>query len=280
MTTMTTTPDAPAYAPTAPAARVTFGHLVRAEWIKFWSVRSTIWTLSLMAVAMIALVSLISMVLRSQGEGGNETGLMPFLIAVNFASLALVVLGILTITGEYSTGMIRASVAAEPRRTPVLWSKLAVLGGITLVISALTVAVAALIQTAILGSSLALDLGSPEVLRPLAGNALYLTGIALFAFAWGALLRHSAAAMATVFGLLLVVETAVNAIPWHPLTYIRPFLPSSAGSRITMTDETIASVNSMSEGIQLNAWQGYGVLVAWIVVLLALAAVLLKRRDA
>ncbi|AEI11163.1 MULTISPECIES: ABC transporter permease subunit [Cellulomonas] len=281
--TLTPTP-VPEGIPAKPG--VTFPRLVRSEWIKFWTVRSTVWTVSVMAVVVVALVALISLIIaQNVGEmdaGDGLPALVPYSVAVNLASLAVVVLGVLTITGEYTTGMIRASLSAAPRRTPVLWAKLVVLGGSMMVIATVVVALAAAVQTPILSpKNVALDLGDAETVRVLFGNALYLATITVFAFAFGALLRHSAAAMASVLGLLLVVENAVLAIPWRPLEYVRPFMPASAGYRVAQPQEMIDAMNDqMGRGIELSAWGGYAVLVGWVLVLLAVAAVLLKRRDA
>ena len=129
------------------------------------------------------------------------------------------------------------------------------------------------------GSGLAPDLGDRQSERILLGVPLYLTGIALLAFAIGALLRHSAGALATVLGLLLVVQNLFT-IPWKPLQYINPFLPGTAGVRILMTQSSLNAMTPGSVGATLSPWQGYAVLLAWVAVLLAVAAVLLRRRNA
>jgi len=278
-----TTSAAPTSA--APSHRWTFGRQLRSEWLKFWTVRSTIWTLSVMVVGMIGLVVLISFPMRSAvGDfmTAEEALWAPFEFAVNMGSLAVVVLAVLTITGEYRTGMIRASVTAAPRRTPVLWSKLVILFAVVLVAAAVAIVLAFALQAPIMSSlDASIDLGDAESQRRLFGNVLYLATIGAFAFAVGALLRHSAAALATVLGLMLVVESLVRGIPWEPLEYVRPFMPSSSGYLLASSQESIDSMNAMAgHGIHLSAWGGYAVLVGWVVVLLGLAAVLLKRRDA
>lgn len=285
-TTTATSPAVAAPKSVASPYKVSFGHLLKAEWIKLWSVRSTVWTLSIMIVVMVGLVAAVaglSVVSGAEGESGTGAALGYFALipAVNMASLAVVVLGVLSITGEYTTGMIRASAAAAPRRTPVLWSKITVLFAVILGASLVAVALAYLVELLILGpKDLALDLSDPEALRVLGGCALYLATISIFAFALGALMRHSAAALATVLGLLLVIETVVSAIPWKPLQYVSPLLPATAGAKITQPDSLNEMMNSMTDaGANLTAWQGYGVLVAWVVVLLAVAAVLMRRRD-
>ena len=117
---------------------------------------------------------------------------------------------------------------------------------------------------------LAPDLGDTETLRILIGTALYLTAIAFLAFAIGALLRHSAGALATVLGLLLVVPT-LGVIPLRPLQLVTPFLPAAAGARILMPTQ-ISMMSQAGVGTVLSPWQGYA-------VLLTTAAVLLRRRN-
>ncbi|WP_456823175.1 ABC transporter permease subunit [Cellulomonas sp. P5_E12] len=268
--------------------RLSFGHLVRGEWIKFWSVRSTIWTLAIFLIATVGLVVLISLAYvnaPSPEQGGPpdaSDALGPLSFAVTLGQLALAVLGALTITSEYTTGMIRSSLTAAPKRLPVLWSKAIVL--IVAVFGAALVAVAAgtALQWLFFDSKgLSVDFSDPDMIRPLVGTAVYLATIALFSFALGALMRHSAAAIATVLGLLLVAPILFSSIPWKPLTYMFPFLPGIAGQQLTQTDAQLeAAAASSPIGADLTAWQGYGVLVIWVVVVLGVAAILLKKRDA
>lgn len=262
--------------------RVTFPRVVRSEWIKFRTLRSTIWTLGIMLLLMVGIVTLFSGILASQGtQRGGPTSIDVFTIAASLASLAVVVLGVLVITGEYSTGMIRSTLAAVPRRLPALWAKGLVLALSILIVSAVAVVISLGVMQLFLGAKgLAPDLGNAETVRILAGVPLYLTGIALLAFAIGALLRHSAGALATVLGLLLVVENLFM-IPWKPLQHISPFLPGTAGGKLLMTQAQLdAMTQGSAVGAVLTPWQGYAVLLAWGAVLLTAAAVLLKRRNA
>ncbi|MBX9246144.1 ABC transporter permease subunit [Actinotalea ferrariae] len=278
-----------AQAPGASRPRTTvrpssFGRLVAAEWVKFRSLRSTWWTLAVGAVLMIALA-----VLQTWGtstipddiEFPNLSGAVFVTGGAFLGQLAFCVLGVLAITGEYSTGMIRSTFAAAPRRLPVLWAKLVVIFSAVLLVSVLAVAlswVGSMPWFDELG--LAIDLGNSDDLRIMLGTPLYLATATALAFAIGALVRHSAAGLAIVLGLLLVVEQAFALIPWRPLEVISPFLPSTAGSRLTMDAATQQMMDAGSDVATLTPWQGYGVLVAWVVVLLALAAVLMRRRDA
>ncbi len=269
--------------------RLGFGHLLRGEWIKFWSVRSTTWTLSIFLVATVGLVALISLAFvnaPSPEDGGPPAGaannpLDPLSIAVTLAQLAVAVLGALTITSEYSTGMIRSSLTAVPKRLPMLWSKAIVLVVSVFAVALVAVALSVALQWLLFDSQgFSIDVTDPEMVRPLVGTAVYLATIALFAYALGALLRHSAAALATVLGLLLVAPILFSAIPWEPLQKSAPFLPGVAGQQFTQTNEQLAAAASPGGPVDLTAWQGYGVLVLWVVIVLGVAAVLLKRRDA
>jgi ABC-2 type transport system permease protein len=268
--------------------RLTFPRVVKSEWIKFRTLRSTIWTLAITLALMVGVVALLSAIGASQSDGretGNGSSIVVLTAATALAQLAVTILGVLVITGEYSTGMIRSTLAAVPRRLPALWAKGVVLAASIFVVSSVAVAVSLGIMQLLLGAKgQAPDLGDADTARVLVGVPLYLTGIALFAFAIGAVLRHSAGALATVIGLLLVIEN-LFLFPWKPFQLISPFLPGTAGSRI-MTPQ--AQIDLMSQaaraqgsvGAVLSPWQGYGVLLAWVAVLLTVAAVLLRRRNA
>jgi ABC-2 type transport system permease protein len=282
MTATTTTAPAAAHIATDTSGlRVTFGRLLRSEQIKLWTVRSTPWVLGTTALVLIGVTALGAGTIPVEaGDGKNLIAYNALSTAVFLSQLAIAVVGVLTITGEYSTGMIRSSLSAAPRRTPVLTSKLVVLFLTVVVAAAIAVAVAVAVATAILNSrGPGFDLGNAEAQRVVAGSVLYLATVAALAFAIGALFRHSAAALATVLGLLLVIENLFF-IPWKPLSYLHPFLPGTAGRRLTMSEADIAALNDQMRGPDFTAWQGYGVLVAWVVVLLAIAIWRLKKRDA
>ena len=262
---------------------LTFPRIIKSEWIKFRTLRSTIWTLAITLVLIVGIVTLFSAIFASEpaeitdADGGS---IVAFMIATGIAQLVAIVLAVLAITGEYSTGMIRSTLAAVPRRLPALWAKGAVLAISILVVSTVAVAISLGVMQIFLGAKgLAPDLGKAETVRILAGIPLYLTAIALFAFAIGALLRHSAGALATVLGLLLVIEN-LFLIPWKPLQLIAPFLPGAAGFKILTPQVQIDAMSQGAVGAVLGPWQGFAVLLAWVMVLLAAAAFLLKRRNA
>jgi ABC-2 type transport system permease protein len=267
---------------------LTFPRIVRSEWIKFRTLRSTIWTLATTVVLMVGISLLFAWgVTSSTGQGGNPNdfgGLTGANVATGgyfFGQLTLAVLGVLVISGEYSTGMIRSTLAAVPTRLPALWAKALVLGVTSFVVSCIAIGISVLATRAMLAPlDLAVDLGDPEQVRILLGAALYLTTIALLAYAFGALLRHSAAALAAVLGLLLVVENVFLLIPLTFFEKVSPFLPSTAGAQLMMPQAQIDLMATTATGAVLSPWEGFAVLVAWVVVLLTAAAVLLKRRNA
>jgi len=279
MTTLATT-DAPATGVTTQRAeRVTTGGLLKSEWIKFWTVKSTIWTLSVSSVVIVGLALLASVAIV-HSDDTNPNPLDAFGGTAFLGPLAVAVLGALSITAEYSTGMIRSSFAAEPRRLPVIWAKATILAIVVLVATALAVAIAAVLQWAIFqGKGFYVDATDPQVIRALFGQALYVTAIALFAFALGTLMRQSAAAIATVLGVLLVLPILFQIIPWHVLNDLTPFLPNVAGSQITQTDAQIHA-QSNPDTVTLSAWAGFGVLMAYVVAVMIPGAWRVKTRDA
>jgi ABC-2 type transport system permease protein len=274
MSATATVPATRAAARPAGDVRVTFGRLVRSEWIKLWTVRSTWWVVPITVIAQAGIAWMIAYFgireLADAGVGFDVTA-ADVVGGIQFAQLAICVLAVLTITGEYSTGMIRSTLTAAPTRTPALLAK----GLVVVVVAFVTGVIGTLVSWAVtypvLGEQYRVDLADGVNQRILVGAPLYLAAIALLAFGIGAMLRHSAGALATVLGLLLVVETIVASIPWSFFEKVSPYLPMSAGSQLVQT----AGPDAV-----LSPWEGYGVLVAWGVVALVAAMVLVRRRDA
>ncbi|MGZ4637485.1 MAG: ABC transporter permease subunit [Actinomycetes bacterium] len=272
---------------------VTFPRVLHSEWIKFWSLRSTVWTVAATVVVMGA-VSWLAVFFTAR-EATNPstkpedvavlTALLHdpsvVLTGTELAKLVVAVLGVLIITGEYSTGMVRSTLTAVPRRLPAFWAKALVLTGVT----AGTTVVAEVLAWAVALPTLRshgapLDLGAAETQRILLGGVLYLAGIALLAFAVGAIIRVAAGALATVLGLLLVVEVLFRTLPVDFFRHISPFLPATAGHQLLATQASIEQARAMSSGPVLDPWAGFAVMAVWVTVVLAVAAVQLRRRDA
>lgn len=179
-------------------------------------------------------------------------------------------LGVLLVTGEYATGMIRATLAAVPARLPVLWAKAGLYAVVTFVLTGATSLAAFLLAQPLLGSR-GVGLDVPELPGALLGTAGYLTAIAVLAVALGFLLRSTAGGISLAFGLLLVVPPLGFLLPSSWQDHLLPYLPSSAGAAVS----TVAPQPDL-----LSPAAGALVLAAWALVPLAGAAVALRRRDA
>ncbi|GIG38632.1 ABC transporter permease subunit [Cellulomonas phragmiteti] len=286
MSTATTPRTAPADAP-APAstARLSVWHVLRSEWIKLWSLRSTFWTVGLTIAVLVLLAWAMAASYNFAGNAypgdDGSASLVYFVLAPGqiFGALVLVVLAALTVTGEYGTGQVRSTFAAVPTRLPVLWAKGAVVALVTFLTASVGTGLS-LLLAGLITPALQPDWSDPEMLRIVLGTPLYIATVALLGFAVGALLRSTAAAIATVIGFVLVIESVLNLISWKPLEYVRPFLPSSAGARVATPDELLEMSDGMATmAVNLSPWAGYAVLVGWVVVIVAAAAVRLRTRD-
>lgn len=278
--------------PAVAVHRVTFGRVLRGEWIKFRTLRSTVWTVVVTAVVMVGLALMMAAIMRvaadtpemsegmSQDPGLQAIGLTGTTIVTfgySFGALAVGVLATLIVTSEYSTGTVRSTFAAVPRRLPVLWAKLVVIVLTTAVVVALALVVAYVATAPMLETAgLSVDLSDPEQVRALAGCVLYLATVAAFALAVGTLMRHSAGAIFTIVAIFFVVplifSIVVQATDAAWTDWVNKLLPSVAGERV------------ISRGAETDAlldpWVGYAVLAGYTVVLLVAAALTLRRRDA
>jgi ABC-type transport system involved in multi-copper enzyme maturation permease subunit len=256
--------------------------LLAAEWTKIRSVRSTVWTLLVFVIVAIGFSALIATVISNTwtnpGNHPNHVTLVTDPTAVLFGAgfglgqLAMCVLGVIVISSEYSTGAIRSSLLAVPRRIPMLAAKAAVFVVLDVVVSAITVFAVFFISTAILRSHISITLSQPGVTRAAIGGILYLAVLGLFALAVGGLIRHTAGAIAAVIALVLVVPPLISLIPGTIANHIHGYLPTVAGVLVAQSSQRPADV--------LSPWQGFGVFCLWTAVLLAACGWLLMRRDA
>lgn len=267
--------------PVAPAYRLTFGHVVASEWRKSVSLRSTWWTLGVALVLQVGTAALFALAMRSGSAFDGEadaTGLAT--AGLEFAQLAVVALGVLAISAEYSSGQVRVTFAAVPRRMPVLVAKLLVLSGVVAVMGVVSTVISVGVVKLVGGHLARLQLGEAQTWRMLYGAPLYLVGIAGLSLALGFLMRSTAAAIATLMGFLLVVQTVFLALNLKVVRVISPWLPGTAGQQIMASDNAVAAARAARHvGVVLTPWQGYLVLVGWVVLLLVGAAVTLRRRD-
>lgn len=281
MTAPAQAPAAPPAPPAAPARRGGFGHLVLAELTKIRSVRSTVWSFALFVIITIGFTVLITALTvagwakadaatRAQVAGDPVGSILG--IGLGFGQLTICVLGVLVLSSEYSTGMIRASLLAVPRRWPMLAAKIVAFTVVVLVIAEIVCFASYFIGSAILNSKVPVSLSDPGVLRAVTGAGVYLTVLGLFAMAVAGLIRHTAGAITTVIGFTLVLAPLASLIPDPAGKYISAYLPTNAGQLIVQTHQQTGDV--------LTPLQGFGVFGLWVAVLLIAAGVLLQRRDA
>lgn len=284
----TTTTPASSHASRGDLSGLTFGGILKSEWIKLASLRSTLWCYGLMIAITIGFGVLVALTFPvSPGDAPSAgiaqgTAVQVATLAIGFTALVSVVLGALVITGEYGTGMIRSTLTAVPTRLPALFGKVLVFGSTTFVVGLISIIGAALVTAPLLPRiGMTPDFADPLYLLALVGGAGYLALIGVLGLAIGAILRHSAGAIATAIGLILVVPTiililsGITQADW--LADVGTFLPDAAGTRMfSYSQEGLGTV----PGMLLEPWQGLLVLLAWNAALLLVAALLLKRRDA
>jgi ABC-2 type transport system permease protein len=258
---------------------VTIAGVLRSEWTKLWTLRSTRWSLLFAFVAMAGLGPLVAAVQMSrwtQLQAHDRLTYDSINTAVggyHLAQLAIGVLGVLVISGEYSTGMIRSSLMAVPRRLPVLWAKVIVFA----VVSFVLMLVAGLIsfyavQAIVTQHHVQHSLSYPGALRTVIGAALFQTGLGVLCVGLGAILRNTAGGIATFVGLLFVLPGISAILPSSLNNDISPYLPLNAGT-------TVAS-HTFDNPQHLTVWGGFGLFCAYAALAVVLGAVTLLRRDA
>jgi ABC-2 type transport system permease protein len=276
MTDATIAPAGPDQRATFRAA--TFADVLRSEWTKLRSVRSTFWALTVTVVLGVGLGAAVSAAAAhgyakssvSDKLSWDPTGVS--LDGIAIASLAIAVLGVLFISSEYSSGMIRASLIAVPRRGKLLAAKSLVFAAVTFVVGEATSIGAFFVgQALISGHAPHAALGDPGVARAVVGAGLVLTALAVLSVAVGALLRHPAAAIAAMVAVLFVLPGIVQALPDSWRNPVTEFWPTLAGGQL-------ASVHISAHTLQ--PWPGFGVMCLFVTIVYAIAWTLLDRRDA
>lgn len=280
----TTSPVTPTRGPEDPAAgrHAGFAGLLRAEWTKIRSVRSTVWTLVIFVVVCVGFTALIAWLTETHWYGPRAAARdlraisdpVGFILGtgVGLGQLAIGVLGVLVITSEYSSGVIRASLLAVPRRLPVLAAKAVVFAVLLLVVTEIVAFCSFFVGSAILHAHVPVSLSGSGVTRAVAGAGLYLTVLGLLALAIGTIIRHTAGSISVIIGIVFVLPILAGLLPSSWGAHINAYLPEQAGTLITKTHQ--------QAGDLLSPWQGFGVLCIWTVLALAAAAYLLERRDA
>jgi ABC-2 type transport system permease protein len=261
-----------------PGRNVSQRQVLRSEWIKLWSLRSTRWSLALGVLGLLLgiVVSAFVMARWSSLSLSQRRQFSPVdtaLIGWHLAELAIGVLGVLVICGEYSTGMIRSTFMAVPTRLPVLWAKIAVFAAVTFVL-ALPMTFAGFFGAAAILTEhhVAPTLSSPGAVRCLIAIPVYLAVLAVFTVSLGALVRSTAGGIAAFAGIIFVLPGIVSVLSTSLRNSINPYLPSNAASAFFTARPDPADH-------LLSPWAGFGVFCAYTAALLLSAAVQLVRRD-
>jgi ABC-2 type transport system permease protein len=287
---------------------------LRSEFTKLRSVRSTYWTIAALFIVSVGIAAIAGAAITANlhNNPGNKAGLDSTQSVLGgffeLGQLVVAVLGALVITSEYSTGMIRTSLTAMPRRGTVYAAKLIVFTAVTLVITVVTSFVAFFVGQSLLsgsGVSASLfhsvtipanaipsgpggpgngpppvtfsgtDLISPgTVLTAIIGSALFVTSVALIAYGLGAIIRHTAGAITSAIGLMFVIPIIVQLLPNTWRWDIMRFFPDAAGRVLSVT------IPGSSNPHLWSAWPQFGVTLIYAAVLVAVGGYLFRKRDA
>src|SRR3989440_6724037 len=275
-----TTPNSAPAPPALPGyprpQKVTQVRVLRSEWTKLRTQPSALWAL-LSAVVLVVAFGIGYSLLREARPPHGAAAIASFdpaaisLSGVQLAQIAVGVLGVLLITSEYATGLIRTTLAAVPRRLPVLWGKAALVAAATVAASLPAALVAFLAGQSILARQhLSVPLSQPGVARAVIGSALYLAVAALIGLGLGALLRSTAGGIAGLFGLLFAVQLVTGFLPGSWAEDVGKYTPATAGQAVTLVHPDPTS---------LPPWTGLGVFSLYAAVLLGLAALRMRRGD-
>lgn len=251
--------------------------VIRSEWTKIRSVASTAWTLSAALVVTVALGMLISALTRSEFDRMGlraRLSLDPTFISfagMGLGQLAMIVFGVLVVSGEYSSGMIRTSLAAVPQRGTFLFCKIAVAAALALVVGMVTAFGAFFLGQAMLGPHRA-AIGDPGVLRAVIGGGLYMTLIAVFSMGVAAMLRSPLLSLGILMPFFFLISSVLGNV--SATKKLGRFLPDQAGSRIMQV------VPGPGDDTPYGPWGGLGIMVLWVIAAVAGGYAVLKRRDA
>ena len=280
-TAVGTAPAGPAPRPAGPhiQGRQTLLRSVRAEWLKFWSLRST-WITSFIAIALTVLFGAGIAIASGQRPEGQESAKDLITTGLAFGQIVVSVLGALVITGEYASGQIRSSLAAVPRRGHLLLAKAVVLAIVSFLLGSLSVFLSWAISKPFLGEH-AGSLTDAHYAGYIWGSGLVFAGIALMTLGIGFLLRSTAGAITVVVSLLFVILLPLQlaAGQWNWVNKIIECLPISVSSAVS--NPLPEAAQSSAEGAQfLTHGQSIAVFAAWALIPLIAAWFVFSRRDA
>ncbi|MYU24423.1 ABC transporter permease [Streptomyces sp. SID8352] len=251
--------------------------VVRSEWTKIRSVASTVWTLSLAVVVSVALGMLISVLSRNEFDSMSPRDRLSFdptyvsFAGMSLGQLAMIVFGVLVVANEYSSGMIRTSLAAVPQRGTFLFSKVAVATALALAVGLVTAFLAFFLGQAMLGD-LRASLGDPGVLRAVIGGGLYMTLIAMFSMGVAAMLRSPMLSLGILMPFFFLISNILGNV--DVTRKVGQYLPDQAGSRIMQV------VTPVDREPPYGPWGGLGIMALWVAAALLGGYLVLRRRDA
>ncbi|EGX58964.1 ABC transporter transmembrane protein [Streptomyces zinciresistens K42] len=251
--------------------------VLRSEWTKIRSVASTVWTLSLAVVVTVALGMLIAALSNSDFDSLSARDRLSFdptyisFAGMSLGQLAMIVFGVLVVSNEYSTGMIRTSLAAVPRRGTFLFSKIAVATGLSLLVGLATSFLTFFLGQAMLGEHRA-QIGDPGVLRAVFGGGLYMMLIAMFSMGVAAMLRSPMLSLGILMPFFFLVSNILGNV--SATQKVGRYLPDQAGSRILQV------VTPIDDDKPYGPWGGLGIMALWVIAAIAGGYVTLRKRDA
>lgn len=251
--------------------------VVRSEWTKIRSVASTVWTLSLAVIVTIALGVLISLLSKHEFDSMGRADRLSFdptfisFAGMSLGQLAMIVFGVLVVSNEYSTGMIRTSLAAVPQRGTFLFSKITVATALAFVVGLATSFVAFFLGQAMLGEHRA-EIGDPGVLRAVFGGGLYMTLIAMFSMGVAAMLRGPMLSLGILMPFFFLISNILGNV--DATRKIGRYLPDQAGSRIMQV------VTPVDDDTPYGPWGGLGIMALWVIAALTGGWLVLRKRDA
>ena len=251
-----------------------FGDVVRSEWCKLRTVRSTFWSVFAAVGFMLGFAALEAMFLPGRISAQSQEHLDAVRVSLGGSHLSQVafgVLGVLTITSEYTSGMIRATFSAVPHRLQVLAAKALVFSTTTFLIGAVACAGAfVLFQALVSGDTFRASITDPGVGRALVGGGLYFAVLGLLGLGLGTVIRSSTGAIAALFSLLFIPQILAQLLPQNWKESVGRYVPMQAGSQI---------FSQQSEPGALSPWAGFAVFCAYAAVALIVGGAQLYRRD-
>ncbi|MBY8881524.1 ABC transporter permease [Actinacidiphila acidipaludis] len=251
--------------------------VLQSEWTKIRSVRSTVWTLALALIVTVGLGAVICAVIngtwndRSPLDQATFDATAASFSAIVLGQLALIVFGVLIISSEYSTGMIRTSLAAVPQRGSFYGAKIAVAGGLAFVVSMVTSFLSFFVGQVLLGSHRT-SIGDPGVLRAVFGAGLYMTLLVLFCVGVAGMLRSPMLGMSILMPFFFLVTPILSVVP--KAKDVARYFPDRAGQKI------IQVVQTPDNHTSYGPWGGILIMALWVAASLLGGYLVLKKRDA